>query len=190
MLYSQKPILIWFTGLPGSGKSAIAKGLEFKLAQLGFSTYLLDEIKLENGLNSDLGKSTPEYIESSRRIGEVAVLMIQSGLIVIVCAVSPSKKQREEVMKKVGQLNFVEVYLDRTNPFNTVEAVNELDYKDLSQSDLEVIVFEEPAQPDFHAQTMDEDHGIIIQKLVDLVFPKVNIGNQVSSFSPYTFLIV
>jgi adenylylsulfate kinase-like enzyme len=190
MLYKQKPILIWFTGLPGSGKSSIAKSLEFNLSQLGFSTFLLDENHLRKGLNSDLGKSTLDYSESARRIGEVAVLMIQTGLIVMVCAVSPLKKQREEIIKKVGQMNFIEVYLDRTDSSNTVETVNELDYKDLVESAMELILYEEPSHPDFHFQTTDERQEGLTQQLLDFIVPKVSLGNQASSFSPYTFLIV
>ena len=103
--------LIWFTGLSGSGKSTIANALEQELHQRGMHTYTLDGDNVRHGLNSDLDFSPESRTENIRRIGEVANLMVDAGLIVLAAFVSPYKKDRDLVAKTVGNGNYVEVYV-------------------------------------------------------------------------------
>ncbi|THD67746.1 adenylyl-sulfate kinase [Robertkochia marina] len=103
--------LIWFTGLSGSGKSTIANAVEQELHQRGMHTYILDGDNIRHGLNSDLDFSPDSRTENIRRIGEVANLMVDAGLIVLAAFVSPYRKDRDLVAKTVGNGNYVEVYV-------------------------------------------------------------------------------
>ena len=103
--------VLWFTGLSGSGKSTLAHLVEKKLFDKGILSYTLDGDNVRYGLNSDLGFSTREREENIRRIGEVTKLFYDSGLFVLVCFISPYKKDRDNVRKMVGG-DFVEVFVD------------------------------------------------------------------------------
>lgn len=107
----QKPMLIWFTGLSGSGKSTLANALETDLSNRGFNTYLLDGDNVRTGLNSDLDFSEASRIENIRRIGEVANLMLDAGLVVLSAFVSPFAADRELVKQKVGAENYIEIFV-------------------------------------------------------------------------------
>ncbi|GAB3017071.1 adenylyl-sulfate kinase [uncultured Cyclobacterium sp.] len=108
----QRPKLIWFTGLSGSGKSTLANATEDALYRLGFHTYLLDGDNVRTGLNKDLTFSDKDREENIRRIGEVANLMLDAGLIVISAFISPFISDREVIRDLVGEENFLEIYLD------------------------------------------------------------------------------
>ncbi|PTQ78383.1 bifunctional enzyme CysN/CysC [Nitrosomonas oligotropha] len=108
----QKPFIIWFTGLSGSGKSTIAILLERKLYSLGKHTYLLDGDAIRNGLNKDLGFTDADRIENVRRTAEVAKLMIDAGQIVLVSMISPFSAEREMARELVAQGEFFEVFVD------------------------------------------------------------------------------
>lgn len=110
-LKSQKGTVIWFTGISGAGKSTISSELERALADRGNHTYMLDGDNVRQGLCSDLGFTRSERDENVRRLGEVSALMADAGLLVMTCAISPSRDQRERVRKLVGDENFVEVYV-------------------------------------------------------------------------------
>lgn len=109
---SHKSIVIWFTGLSGSGKSSIANSLEEVLFQNNCKTYLLDGDNIRSGLSSDLGFSVVDRNENIRRIGEVAKLLIDAGIIVLVAVISPYKNQREMISLALGKNNFLEVFVD------------------------------------------------------------------------------
>ncbi len=108
---NQKPTLIWFTGLSGSGKSTLANALETDLSNRGFNTYLLDGDNVRTGLNSDLDFSEASRVENIRRIGEVANLMLDAGLVVLSAFVSPFAADRELVKQKVGAENYIEIFV-------------------------------------------------------------------------------
>jgi len=108
----QKGLIIWFTGLSGSGKSTIAIELEKGLHRKGFFTYLLDGDNIRHGLNSDLSFSKEDREENIRRIGEVACLFLDAGLITIVSFISPYRKDRERIREKTGEGRFIEVFVD------------------------------------------------------------------------------
>lgn len=111
--------MIWFTGLPASGKTTLAKRLEARLKELGEFTYVLDGDILRHGLNSDLGFSLKDRKENVRRVGEVARLFADAGCIVIVALISPFRSDREDVRLKIPKNRFVEVYL--STPLNCCE---------------------------------------------------------------------
>ncbi len=118
-LKRQKPIVLWMTGLSGSGKSAIANAVELKLTQVNRHTFLLDGDNVRHGLNKDLGFTAADRIENIRRVGEVAKLMTDAGLIVITAFISPFKSEREMVRKMMVDGEFIEVFIDA--PLSAVE---------------------------------------------------------------------
>jgi bifunctional enzyme CysN/CysC len=111
-LNHQKPRIVWFTGLSGSGKSTIADLVEKSLHAQGMYTMLLDGDNLRHGLNRDLGFTEADRVENIRRVGEVAKLFVEAGLVVICCFISPFESERAMVRGLVEQEEFVEVFVD------------------------------------------------------------------------------
>jgi bifunctional enzyme CysN/CysC len=111
-LKHQKPAVLWFTGLSGSGKSTIANLVEKKLHRMNRHTFLLDGDNVRHGLNKDLGFTEADRIENIRRVGEVAKLMADAGLIVITAFISPFKADRDMVRAMLPEGEFVEVFID------------------------------------------------------------------------------
>ncbi|MDD2828386.1 MAG: adenylyl-sulfate kinase [Sulfuricurvum sp.] len=109
---NQKPCILWFTGLSGSGKSTIANALELKLFEIGKHTYLLDGDNIRHGLNKDLAFNDHDRIENIRRIGEVSKLFVDAGLIVITAFISPFCSDRQIVHDLVAEGEFIEVFVD------------------------------------------------------------------------------
>ncbi len=107
----QKPCVLWFTGLSGAGKSTIANIIEQRLHSSGQHTYLLDGDNVRHGLNRDLGFSNDDRIENLRRISEVAWLMADAGLIVLVSFISPFRAERRMARDLMNQNEFIEVYI-------------------------------------------------------------------------------
>lgn len=107
----QKPCVIWLTGLSGSGKSTLANALEMELYAAGHHSYLLDGDNVRMGLNKDLGFSAEHRVENIRRIGEVAKLFADAGLIAITAFISPFRADRELVRKLMAPGEFIEVYV-------------------------------------------------------------------------------
>ncbi|HEX7709378.1 MAG TPA: adenylyl-sulfate kinase, partial [Sphingomonadaceae bacterium] len=107
-----RPCVLWMTGLSGSGKSTIANVVERELHALGVRTYLLDGDNVRHGLNKDLGFTEADRIENIRRVGEVAKLMADAGLIVITAFISPFRAEREMVRSMLPEGEFVEVFID------------------------------------------------------------------------------
>ncbi|CAM2733757.1 adenylyl-sulfate kinase [Vibrio ordalii] len=111
-LKQQQPAVLWFTGLSGAGKSTIAGALEQRLAQLGYHTYLLDGDNVRHGLCNDLGFSEQDRRENIRRIGELAKLMADAGLIVLSAFISPHRAERQLVRDMLPQGEFIEVFVN------------------------------------------------------------------------------
>ncbi|WP_263588566.1 sulfate adenylyltransferase subunit CysN [Sphingopyxis sp. GC21] len=111
-LKNQRPALLWFTGLSGSGKSTIANLVEKKLHRMNRHSFLLDGDNVRHGLNKDLGFTEADRIENIRRVGEVAKLMTDAGLIVITAFISPFRAEREMVRAMLPEGEFLEIFID------------------------------------------------------------------------------
>lgn len=111
-LHGHQGAVLWFTGLSGSGKSTVAGALEQALHRAGVSTYLLDGDNVRHGLCRDLGFSEPDRKENIRRVGEVAKLMVDAGLVVLTAFISPHRAERQMVRDLIGNDRFIEVFVD------------------------------------------------------------------------------
>jgi bifunctional enzyme CysN/CysC len=111
-LNGQRPVLLWFTGLSGAGKSTIANSLEQKLHALGKRTFVLDGDNVRHGLNRDLGFTEADRVENIRRVAEVAKLFVEAGLIAIVSFISPFRAEREMARGLMAADEFVEIFVD------------------------------------------------------------------------------
>ena len=108
----QRPVILWFTGLSGAGKSTIANLVEKKLTVLGRHTYLLDGDNVRHGLNRDLGFTDADRVENIRRVGETAKLFVDAGLIVLVSFISPFRSERDMARELVKEGEFLEVFVE------------------------------------------------------------------------------
>jgi bifunctional enzyme CysN/CysC len=115
-----KPCVIWFTGLSGAGKSTIANLVEKRLHALGRHTYLLDGDNVRHGLNKDLGFTDADRVENIRRVAEVARLMVDAGLVVLVSFISPFRSERRMARTLFSEGEFVEVFVD--TPLDVAES--------------------------------------------------------------------
>jgi bifunctional enzyme CysN/CysC len=111
-LTHHKPAVLWFTGLPGAGKSTVANLVEAGLHARGIHTVMLDGDNVRHGLNKDLGFTEADRVENIRRIGEVAKLMTEAGLIVLCSFISPFRDERRMVRELVGADEFIEIFVD------------------------------------------------------------------------------
>jgi len=148
----QKPCILWFTGLSGSGKSTIASAVEQKLFELGHHTYLLDGDNVRHGLNKDLGFSDQDRIENIRRIGELSKLMLDAGLLVMTAFISPFKDDRALVRDLVQDYEFLEIYMDtsleeceRRDPKGLYKKARKGEIKNFTGLDSE---YEKPEMPE------------------------------------------
>ncbi len=108
----QKPVLLWFTGLSGSGKSTLADRVEQELHAKGYKTYLLDGDNIRHGLNSNIDFSDEGRKENIRRIGEVAKLFVDAGIIVLTAFISPFREDRDRVRQLIPAGEFIEIHVD------------------------------------------------------------------------------
>lgn len=111
-MLNQKSCVLWMTGLSGSGKSTIAKGLEKKLHEAGYLSYVLDGDNVRSGINANLGFSEEDRLENIRRVSEVSKLFLQAGVITINSFVSPTKDVRQLAKDIIGADDFIEVYIN------------------------------------------------------------------------------
>jgi bifunctional enzyme CysN/CysC len=116
----QKPVILWFTGLSGAGKSTIANIVEQRLHARGNHTITLDGDNVRHGLNRDLGFTEADRVENVRRVGEVSKLMVDAGLITLSCFISPFRSERKMARERVDADEFVEVFVD--TPIEVAEA--------------------------------------------------------------------
>jgi bifunctional enzyme CysN/CysC len=175
-LKNQKPRILWFTGLSGSGKSTIANEVEKQLNLMNRHTFLLDGDNVRHGLNKDLGFTEADRIENIRRVGEVAKLMADAGLIVLTAFISPFRAERDMVRKMLPDGEFIEIFVD--TPLAVAEArdVKGL-YKKARSGALKNFTgidspYEAPTAPEICVNTVEmtpvEAAQFIIQKILPL----------------------
>jgi len=173
-LKNQKPALLWFTGLSGSGKSTIANLVEKKLYRMNRHSFLLDGDNVRHGLNRDLGFTEADRIENIRRVGEVAKLMTDAGLIVITAFISPFRAERDMVRSMLPEGEFFEIFID--TPLEEAERrdVKGL-YKKARAGQLKNFTgidspYEAPANPEIHIDTTritpEEAADLIVERLL------------------------
>lgn len=177
-----KPLLVWFTGLSGSGKSTIANLVEKKLFEKNIKTYTLDGDNIRKGINSDLSFSPEDRTENIRRIAEVSKLMIDAGLVVLASFVSPYKKDRDNIRTVVKDVNFVEVYIN-----TSVEECERRDvkglYKKARSGEIKNMTgisapYEAPVNPDVEIKTEKEPIEDSVRRIVDFIIPKLKLNNE------------
>jgi len=168
-LLNQKPCILWFTGLSGSGKSTIANAVEVELFKRGIKTYLLDGDNVRHGLNKDLGFSELDRIENIRRIGEVSKLFVDAGLITLTAFISPFKSDRQIAKSLVKYDEFIEVFVD-----TPLEVCEQRDPKGLYKKARDGAIknftgidspYEAPVEPQIHIRTNE----CTIQECTDIV---------------------
>ncbi|MCY1433178.1 Adenylyl-sulfate kinase [compost metagenome] len=156
-LNGHKPVILWLTGLSGTGKSTIANLLEKQLYALGVRTYLLDGDNVRHGLNRDLGFTAADRVENIRRIGEVSKLMVDAGLVVISAFISPFRAERDLARSLVEEGEFVEIFVD--TPLEVVEQRDPKGlYKKARRGELKNFTgidspYEVPESPEVHIDT-------------------------------------
>ncbi|MEO5560498.1 MAG: sulfate adenylyltransferase subunit CysN [Dokdonella sp.] len=156
-----KPCILWLTGLSGSGKSTIANIVERQLHARGARTYLLDGDNVRHGLSKDLGFTDADRVENIRRVGEVARLMVDAGLIVITAFISPFRSERRLARSMVEDREFIEIFVD--TPLEVVEQRDPKGlYRKARKGELKNFTgidspYEIPEAPDLHIETMRSD---------------------------------
>ena len=177
-LINQKPILIWLSGISGSGKSTIANELEKKLYENNFLSYLLDGDNIRIGLNKDLGFTDDDRKENIRRISEVSRLMLDAGLIVITAFISPFKEERQLAKSLVLEENYFLVHVDCS-----VEKCEERDvkglYKKARAGEIKNFTgidspYEVPENPNLIVNTEKESVEESVKKIFNAIKGKIN----------------
>ncbi len=173
-----KPLLIWLTGLSGSGKSTIANALEKKLFAESYQTYILDGDNIRSGLNRDLGFDGDSRVENIRRIGEVARLFVDAGLVVITAFISPFERERELVREIIGSENYFQVFVDC--PLDECEKrdVKGL-YKKARSGEIKNFTgidspFEKPNNPDLIVDTITSSLEESVDQILNQVIKRIS----------------
>ena len=168
---NQKPVVLWFTGLSGSGKSTIANAVDELLNRNQNHTYLLDGDNIRLGLNRGLGFSEEDRVENIRRIGEVSKLFVDAGLIVLSAFVSPFARDREQVRQLLNDGEFVEVFVD--TPLEVCEQRDPKGlYKKARAGDIANFTgisspYEQPTTPEIHLKTAELSIEGAAQQVID-----------------------
>jgi bifunctional enzyme CysN/CysC len=173
-LKNQKPAVLWFTGLSGAGKSTIANLVEKKLVRMNRHTFLLDGDNVRHGLNKDLGFTDADRIENIRRVGEVAKLMTDAGLIVITAFISPFRAERQMVREMIAAGEFIEIHIDTSLADAEARDVKGL-YKKARAGEIAHFTgitspYEAPETPEIHIDTAkltpEQAADLIVETLI------------------------
>lgn len=177
-LLGQHGLMIWFTGLSGSGKSTIAIALERELHERGILCRILDGDNVRSGINNNLGFSDEDRVENIRRIAEVSKLFVDTGIVTIAAFISPSNTLRRMAASIIGETDFIEVYVD--TPLSVCEQrdVKGL-YKRARNGEVKNFTgisapFEAPEHPALRLDTSRLTIGQSVDKLLGLILPKIN----------------
>ena len=175
-LGKNKPAILWFTGLSGSGKSTIANATEELLYQLGVKTYLLDGDNIRHGLNKDLGFSDEDRIENIRRIGEVAKLFVDSGTLTLTAFISPFRAERQMVRELVEAGEFIEVFIDtpleiceQRDPKGLYKKARNGEIQDFTGIDSD---YDAPLNPEITIKTAEKSIEACAKEIIDHLVQK------------------
>ncbi len=170
-LKDQKPCLLWYTGLSGSGKSTVANAVDALLFNLGCHSYLLDGDNVRHGLNGDLGFNDDSRIENIRRISEVSKLFLDAGLIVSTAFISPFAQDRASARAKLDAGEFIEVYIDtpisvceQRDPKGLYKKARAGEIKDFTGIDSS---YDTPENPEIHVKTAEQSIQECAEQIVN-----------------------
>lgn len=178
-LLGQRGLMIWFTGLSGSGKSTVAIALERELHKRGLLCRILDGDNIRCGINNNLGFSPADRVENIRRIAEVGKLFVDTGIITIAAFISPNNGLREMAAKIIGKDNFVEVYIS-----TPIEVCEQRDVKGLyakaRRGEIKDFTgvsapFEAPQSPDLELDTSSLSLEESVNSLLSYILPKIEL---------------
>ena len=178
-LLRQRSVMVWFTGLSGSGKSTIAIALERELHQRGLLCRILDGDNIRSGINNNLGFSPEDRVENIRRIADVSKLFIDTGVITIAAFISPNNDLREMASSIIGKENFLEIYVN-----TPIEECERRDVKGLyakaRRGEIKDFTgvsapFEAPEHPALSLDTSVLSLEESVNKLLGLILPKVKV---------------
>ena len=176
-----KSACLWFTGLSGSGKSTLAVETEYKLYKLGIHTFILDGDNIRLGLNQDLGFSDEDRKENIRRIGEVAKLFVDAGLIVLTAFISPFKDDRNLIRKLLPKNKFIEIFVECD-----LETCEKRDakglYKKVRMGQIKNFTgissaYEKPEDPEIH---INNGKGANLNKNVEIILEYLKNNNYIN----------
>lgn len=177
-LLNQHSVMIWFTGLSGSGKSTIAIALERELQKRGLLCRILDGDNIRSGINNNLGFSEEDRVENIRRIAEIGKLFVDTGIITIAAFISPNNDIREMAANIIGKENFLEIFVS-----TPIEECERRDVKGLyakaRRGEIKNFTgisapFEAPANPALSIDTSKLSVEESVNKLLELVLPKIS----------------
>lgn len=181
-LNGHKAAVLWFTGLSGAGKSTLAHAVEEALHQRGCRTFVFDGDNVRHGLCSDLGFSVADRSENIRRIGEMAKLFVEAGVIALTAFISPLRADRQRVRELMGPGNFIEIYVKCP-----LEVCETRDVKGMYQKARAGLIkeftgisspYEEPANPDLIVDTAEETLAASVNNVVALLRQRGVIGGN------------
>ncbi|MFC2151676.1 adenylyl-sulfate kinase [Bacteroidota bacterium] len=181
-LLNQKSIVIWITGLSGSGKTTIAKDLEQELHKRGFLTKLLDGDNVRTGINNNLGFTEADRKENIRRIAEVSKLFMLGGVILINCFISPTKEIRDQAKDIIGEEDYFEIFVN-----TPLEECEKRDEKGLYAKARAGLIknftgidspYEEPQNPAVEVKTMELGIEESVQQILKVLLPRIEYKND------------
>lgn len=174
-LLKQRSKVFWFTGLSGSGKTTIAKGVERKLHSSGYLTKLLDGDNIRSGVSNNLSFSLEDRQENIRRIAEISTLFINCGIITLNCFVSPTSKIRKIAKNIIGKENFIDIYVNASLKTCEARDVKGL-YKKARNGEIPDFTginapFEPPKKPELEIDTNNNNIDHSIEQVVNFILP-------------------
>jgi len=186
-LKQQNPCLLWYTGLSGSGKSTVANAVDALLFKLNCHSYLLDGDNVRHGLNGDLGFSDEDRIENIRRIGEVAKLFLDAGLIVSTAFISPFAQDRVSARQKLLPNEFIEVFIDtpidiceQRDPKGLYKKARAGEIKDFTGIDSN---YDTPQNPEIHVKTSEQSIQVCAMQIVNYLAEQGYISVSLANLS-------